>query len=129
MSGGRTILVVDDDADIRASVANVLEGEGYQVLGAANGREALSILAGVEERPKAILLDLMMPEMDGWAFRVEQQKVPELAAIPVVVFTAHGSPAEAARQLGAAGFLKKPLGLDELLDMIGRFGRNTSGGA
>jgi two-component system response regulator MprA len=119
MAGAPTILVVDDDADVRASVANALEAEGYQVLGAANGREALNFLSR-GDRPDAILLDMMMPEMDGWAFRSEQMRIPELAAIPVVIFSAHGIPAETANQLGAAGFLKKPVGLDKLLEAVGR---------
>lgn len=61
-----------------------------------------------------------MPEMDGWAFRAEQRKDPELASLPVLVFTAYGAPKDIAQQLQAAGFPKKPLRLDELLSTIDR---------
>lgn len=115
----RRILVVDDDADIRGTVAEALEEEGFAVAKAENGAAALKmLLAGA--RPDIILLDMMMPEMDGWAFRAEQQRHPEIAAIPVIVFTAYGVPHETAAQIGAQGFLKKPLRLDELLATINR---------
>jgi CheY-like chemotaxis protein len=115
-----SILLVDDDADVRESVGEVLEEEGYHVTAASNGKEALRLLRDVKLRPDLILLDIMMPEMDGWAFRSEQQKDPDIASIPVVVFTAHGAPRDIARQLDAAGFLKKPLSLDDLLSTIDR---------
>lgn len=111
------VLVVDDDVDVRDTVADALEDDGYVVLRATNGQDALLQLEG-GARPHLILLDLMMPEMDGWTFRAEQRRVPELAAIPVVVFTAHANPREAADQLGAAGALRKPLRLGELLAAV-----------
>ncbi|HVE82162.1 MAG TPA: response regulator, partial [Myxococcales bacterium] len=67
-----------------------------------------------------ILLDMMMPEMDGWAFRAEQTKHPRMETIPVIIFTAYGVPRDTAAQLGALGFLKKPLRLVELLEAIDR---------
>jgi CheY-like chemotaxis protein len=116
------ILVVDDDADVRNTVADALEDEGFDVVTAANGGEALRQLdAGA--RPDVILLDMMMPEMDGWAFRAEQQKRGELASIPVIVFTAYGIPRETVEQLGAQGYLRKPLRLDDLLRAMNRFRR------
>ena len=120
MTTKRSILLVDDDADVRESVAEVLEEDGYRVTAASNGKEALRLLRDGNLRPDLILLDIMMPEMDGWAFRGEQQKDPRIASIPVVVFTAHGAPRDIAKQLDAAGFLKKPLSLDELLSTIDR---------
>jgi CheY-like chemotaxis protein len=116
----RSVLIVDDDADVRESIADALEGEGYRVAAASNGKEALRLLQDRNLRPDLILLDIMMPEMDGWAFRGEQQKDADLASIPVIVFTAYGSPRDIARQLDAAGFLKKPLRLEELLSTIDR---------
>ncbi|HYO51868.1 response regulator [Archangium sp.] len=118
MISERTILVVDDDSDIRGSVADALEEEGYRVVCASNGKDALHLLRDERLRPDLILLDMMMPEMDGWAFRGEQRKDAELASIPVVVFTAYGVPSETANQLGAAGFLKKPPRLDDLLRAV-----------
>jgi CheY-like chemotaxis protein len=115
----RRILVIDDDADVRGSVAEVLEDEGFTVAKAENGAAALKMLLS-GTRPDIILLDMMMPEMDGWAFCVEQQKYPEIAGIPVIVFTAYGVPRETAAQMGAQGFLKKPLRLAELLAAIHR---------
>jgi two-component system, chemotaxis family, chemotaxis protein CheY len=118
MTTGRAILLVDDDADVRESIRDALADEGYRVTTAANGREALLLLKNEDFRPDLILLDIMMPEMDGWAFRGEQLKDPRLVSIPVIVFTACGAPRDIARQLDAAGFLKKPLPLDELLSTI-----------
>jgi len=118
MTTDRSVLVVDDDADVRECIKDALEVEGYRVTGAANGKDALRLLKDDVVRPDIILLDIMMPEMDGWAFRAEQLKDPELASIPVLVFTAYGSPKDVARELHTAGFLRKPLRLEELLSAI-----------
>src|SRR4051812_1696827 len=83
----RQILVVDDDREIRAVVDDLLTGEGYSVRTAGNGRQALEILA--QWRPEVILLDLSMPEMNGWTFLAHQQADPTLAGIPVIVMSAH----------------------------------------
>ncbi len=115
-----TILVVDDDPDIREIVADILADEGFRTLGAENGRQALRMLREDGLRPNLILLDMMMPELDGWGFRAEQQRDAELAAIPVVVFTAHELPGHTADQMQAAGFLKKPIRLNQLLDAVRR---------
>jgi CheY-like chemotaxis protein len=74
-------------------------------------------------RPDAILLDVMMPEMDGTAFRAEQRKDLELADIPVILFSAYGSARHVAQELGVAAFVKKPLRLDDLLAVISRVQR------
>jgi CheY-like chemotaxis protein len=117
MSARGTVLVVDDDTDVRSTVAEILEEEGYDVVPAANGRDALrALLDGTQ--PDVILLDMMMPEMDGWAFRAEQVHHPRIASIPVVIFTAYSLPHEATDLLGACCILKKPLRLAELLSAI-----------
>jgi len=114
----RTILVVDDDVDIRKTVASVLEEDDYHVVTAGNGREALTYLTGAgASRPDLILLDMMMPIMDGVAFREQQQRHPELASIPILIFTAFSAPADTS---WAAGHLSKPLRLDALLATIAR---------
>jgi CheY-like chemotaxis protein len=118
MTMQRTVLVVDDDDDVRESVCDALDDAGYAVESAANGLEALQLLRDRGLRPVVILLDMMMPEMDGWAFRQEQDKDPALALIPVIVFTAHGVGGEAAEDLRAAASLRKPLRLRDLLDAI-----------
>jgi CheY-like chemotaxis protein len=120
MDDGKSILLVEDDTDARKSVAEALEAEGYRVSVACNGRDALRLLEIEHERPDVILLDLMMPEMDGWIFRGAQKKVPEIASIPVVVWTAYRLEEDAARQLAAAAFLTKPVNLDALVGTVDR---------
>ena len=111
------ILVVDDDPDIRESLREVLEDEGYAVACVGNGREALDYLHR-EPRPRVILLDLMMPVMDGWQFRREQQRDPSLAPIPVVVVSGTRDAARSAAALGPATCLEKPVGFDELVEAV-----------
>ena len=112
------VLVVDDDLDIRNIVAGILQDEGYQVAKAGNGQEALNYLnAPGSVRPRLILLDLMMPIMDGPTFREHQEQSPDLAAIPVLIFTAFGNPADVN---WAAGRLTKPLRLEALLTMVAK---------
>jgi CheY-like chemotaxis protein len=112
------ILVVDDDVDIRETLHLVLEEEGFRVALAANGEEALRHLqAGA--RPAVILLDLMMPVMNGWQFRAAQRADERLAAIPVIVVTAAGGDDEKLRAVDAA-VLRKPIRLDVLLEAIRR---------
>jgi CheY-like chemotaxis protein len=114
----RLVLVVDDDIDVREVVADVLVAEGYGVVTAADGREALDWLRGAPEVPCLILLDLMMPRMDGTEFRREQLRDPALREIPVVVLSAGASVVAAASSLRAAAHLRKPMPLDELLRIV-----------
>jgi len=115
---GKTILVVDDDQDIRDTLTELLEDEGYAVVRASHGGEALEALRG-EPRPDLVLLDLMMPVMDGWQFRAEQRKDPAIASVPVLVISATGKDDKVA-SLAAVQFLKKPIHLDQLLDAVER---------
>jgi CheY-like chemotaxis protein len=114
----RLVLIIEDDIDVRQSLAEVLEDAGYQVVVAANGREGLERLRQAPLRPFVILLDMMMPEMDGWEFRQQQQRDEELVAIAVVVITAHTDAGLTARRLKAAGFLGKPIKLPVLLETL-----------
>lgn len=107
------MLVVEDDEGIRDALCDLLESEGFAVSSAVHGRDALEKLRNNGARPDIILLDLMMPVMDGWAFRSEQQQDPSLADIPVVVITASRQADLAA--LKPRAFLKKPIDFDELL--------------
>ena len=105
------MLVVEDDAAIRVSLCDTLEDGGYCVRAAANGAEALEVLA--RSGPAAvILLDLMMPIMDGTAFRQRQLADPQLADIPVVIMTA--AHVRDVQHLGAASVLRKPFHIDAL---------------
>lgn len=113
----RAVLVVDDDRDVRDTVAEVLQDAGYAVVTAENGRAALALLRGTSRLPSVILLDLMMPTMDGWQFRTEQKKDPRLSPIPIIAFSARGQ----AGELDAAEWLRKPVTLDALLNVVARF--------
>ena len=125
MRESRRVLVVDDDATIRGFVSEALADEGYEIRTASNGRRALDVLR--EWKPNLIVLDLMMPEMDGWTFRAEQRKLPDAADVPVVVLSAVRDLRAQAATLEAASVLGKPFELDELLRTVGRF--TAQGGA
>ena len=114
---GRTLLVVEDDADIRDALDGLLSTEGFRVAGCSNGREALDWLHA-SPKPDVILLDLMMPVMDGWQFRVAQKQDPELATIPVVALSADMTAKAAA--IDADAYLRKPVEYDTLLDTLDR---------
>lgn len=115
------VLVVDDDADIRDAMMLVLGGSGYNVVTAANGAEALRVLAASHRRPCAILLDLMMPVMDGQQFREAQLRDPALANMPVIVLSGDANVKKRAAELGVDAYLMKPIALDRLLSELGRF--------
>jgi CheY-like chemotaxis protein len=117
---GRRVLVVDDDPGIRAFLIGALEDEGYEVRPAADGREALAILRA-PWLPDAIVLDLYMPEMDGWAFRTAQLALPGPAAqVPVLVISASRNIGPRTADLRAAAVLEKPFELDDLLERLAR---------
>ena len=108
------VLVVEDDEDVRACLEEALAGAGLDVDTATNGREALERLDDGEP-PAVILLDLMMPVLDGAGFMVERAQRPDLRAIPVVVLTASG----VRRVEGARAVLQKPFALDDLYAVVG----------
>lgn len=112
-----TVLIVEDDADIRNDLAAILEDEGYSVMRAAHGAEALDHLNS-SKHPNAILLDLMMPVMDGWQLRGELLKDPALARIPIIVLSGVADPRRETTLLGAAGYVNKPLKLAHLLNLL-----------
>lgn len=115
------VLVVEDDYDVRESLVDVLETEGFEARDAADGEEALAHLReGL--RPGVIVLDLMMAGMNGWQFLDAQRADPALAGIPVVVVSAYASP-EAVRALGASDYLPKPVEIDRLLAVVQRYCR------
>jgi CheY-like chemotaxis protein len=120
IQGGRVVFVVEDDADVRAMLEQALELEGYAVASAANGQEALEWLR-VEGPPSLILLDLMMPVMNGWQFMAVQTTDPNLSTIPVVVLSGDATIDAKAQSLGATGFLRKPVTIDALLATVEKF--------
>src|SRR5438105_7776969 len=113
--GERLVLVVDDDPDILQTLALCLSTEGYRVLMAANGREALDVLS--RERPAVILLDLMMPVMDGWQF-VNEIDARGMRKSPLLILSADRAVQGHAAKLRADAFLAKPFDLDELLGKV-----------
>ena len=121
MTMNRTVCVIDDDVDIREALCDVLTFEGYAVLVASDGAEALERLHEDEDSCGLILLDLMMPRMNGWEFRRKQVEDPALSSIPVVLLTGAGGCAKAAVDLKVAAAMEKPVELDVLLDVVARY--------
>jgi CheY-like chemotaxis protein len=110
------LVLVDDDDDVRDAVAGTLEAAGYGVAAFSNGHDALECLRRAEPAPGLILIDLMMPVMDGWQFRERQLADPSIAAIPVVVLSARpGAFGDAAVQQ-----LQKPIRAKDLLAVVER---------
>ena len=118
MADAPTVLVVDDDQDIRDLVQLGLEDEGYSVLTAPNGKAALALLG--RSPIDLILLDMRMPVMDGWTFARLYQEQPGPRA-PVVVITAAQDAAQRSADIAAEGHLAKPFGLAELRATVGHY--------
>jgi CheY-like chemotaxis protein len=114
-NGHSPVLIVEDDGDLRDMMAQLLMLEGFQTVSVANGREALEYLHH-GARPDVILLDLMMPVMDGWEFRRRQQEDPDVAGVPVIILSALDP--TRAPGVEADAFLKKPLDFDRLLSLV-----------
>jgi CheY-like chemotaxis protein len=123
---GLRVLLVEDEDTIGEVVSDVLRLEGYEVRRARNGREALVILR--DWLPRMILLDLMMPEMDGWAFRAAQRRLDgDAAQVPVIVLSGAREARTRASELGAVEALSKPFDLDQVVDAVVRWiGRGRS---
>lgn len=117
--GPAQILVVEDDPENRDVMVEVLRAEGYSAFGAGDGLEALRYLAE-HSPPRLILLDLMMPRMTGWEFRVRQRSDPRLADIPVLLVSAGPLRRDDAAAIGAVGCVRKPIRLPELLAAVRR---------
>ena len=111
---GRKIMVVDDEPAIRDLIVAVLEDEGYAVVAATSGRRALELIES--ERPDLVIMDIMMPEMDGREAYRRLRELPELAHVPVVMMSAASSPDQLSPRVAA--FLAKPFDLDDLLETI-----------
>jgi CheY-like chemotaxis protein len=111
-----TVLVVDDEADIRATVSAMLEIEGYEVAEASNGADALVMLE--KRRPDLILLDMRMPVLDGWGFAAELRRRGHRT--PIVVMTAARDAAHWAAEIAAQAFVSKPFGFEDLIAAVER---------
>ncbi|HET9796290.1 MAG TPA: response regulator [Thermoanaerobaculia bacterium] len=111
--------MIEDDPDSREVFADLLRGEGHRVVAVGSGAAGMAYLR-TEEPPAVILLDMLMPEMDGWQFRRVQQADPELGKIPVVVVSALKMVERSAMRFGAAAFLGKPVAPEDLIGTIAR---------
>ena len=116
----RPLLVVDDDTDLREALEEVLRDAGYEVMGASNGKHALEVLAALPLLPGLVLLDMMMPVLDGGGFARAMRQVPEWRGIPVLVFSASANARQVAEEIGACGHMRKPVDVDTLLEAVAR---------
>jgi CheY-like chemotaxis protein len=117
----KTILVIEDDSDIREALTEALEAEGYAVVTAGNGQEGIDALRRLDAHlPDLILLDLMMPVKNGFEFHLERMSEPRWKAIPVVVMTADSNSIQRMEKVGGQGLLRKPVDLTEMLGLIAR---------
>jgi len=116
----RPLLVVDDDADLREALEEVLRDAGFEVRGACNGRHALEVLGAMPVLPGLILLDMMMPVLDGGGFARTMRQAPEWRDIPVLVFSASANARQVAEEIGACGHLRKPVDVDTLVEAVHR---------
>ena len=112
------VLLAEDDEDLREAMVDTLNDAGYRVEAVRNGLDALEWLEENAIPPKLILLDLMMPVMDGWQFLDERQKTPRVAAVPVVVLSANGSFSGGG---DSTGFMRKPVGVKPLLALVASY--------
>ncbi|MDD4975167.1 MAG: response regulator [Bacteriovorax sp.] len=111
------ILLVEDDLDISEAIQSILEEEKYKVKCTFNGKEALDYLTTAEKTPSLILLDIMMPQMNGYEFREAQLQDPRIANIPTIILSAAGK-YENIEKLNFKECLKKPLDLETLIDVV-----------
>lgn len=116
MSTNKSILVAEDDEDIRMMLSVFFKDEGFHVEAAENGKIALGKVQAA--KPDVILLDLMMPEMDGMAFRAAQEADAAISAIPVILMSADASLDIKSRALPGVRSIRKPMDLDRLLELV-----------
>ena len=111
-----SILIVDDDFGVRAMLQTALEQEGYGLMLACNGKEALECIE--QRQPNLVLLDLMMPVMNGWQFLDEIKNRPDLAQLPILLLSASRDAAATAQGYNVKGYVSKPFELERLLSQI-----------
>jgi DNA-binding response OmpR family regulator len=124
--GVRSVLVVEDDRDLADMMSWVLTAAGFHVTTAPNGAAGLQALAGL--RHCVVILDLMMPDVDGMEFRQRQQNDPTAREAPVLVVSGRHDAARLAAGMGVAGFLPKPFTPDDLVSAVARIARSTAAG-
>lgn len=126
MNSNPYIMIVEDSIDISEILCRLYESEGYNVILAKHGGDAIEKLKTVSKLPCVILLDLMMPVMDGYRFCVEQKKDMRLAEIPVVIMTADANAKEKSVEVGASGYIRKPVEIETLLEVAAKYCRKSA---
>ncbi len=119
-TGAHRILIVEDSEDLQMLLRQLFESEGYDVSYASHGEEALKVLAGANPLPDLILLDLMMPVMDGYQFRAEQALDPRIANVPVVIMSADGNLQAKTAKVRPFATIRKPMDIALLLETVER---------
>lgn len=127
MATDRIVLVVDDDDDSRATLAEAIRRDGYVVVQAEHGRAALEWLLASEREPCAIVLDLAMPVMSGWELLAILKSYHRLASIPVVVYSGREEPAESLRSTNLT-YVRKPSIPEKVVELVDVFGLKTATG-
>lgn len=117
----KPILIVEDDSEIRQSLVEILKDEGYLVYSAENGRKGLDVLGKCDPLPGLVILDIMMPVLDGFGFRESQLTDDRLSNVPTVLFSADGNLTEKASRAQVSEFLAKPVDLDILLSLARKY--------
>jgi CheY-like chemotaxis protein len=116
------IVIVDDDADTRGAIRTLLEDQGYRTAEASDGQEALAMVQQPRFKAALLLLDLMMPTMDGWQLRARLRADPDLATIPIVIMTAHSAMLRALVNAEPQTLvMRKPLDFDRLLEIVATY--------
>lgn len=128
MPDQRSILIVEDDQAIRDVYEELLRDEGYRVASAANGREAMRLLRDGLAPPDLVIMDLLMPVLDGWGLAAEMAATPELARIPFLVLAAQAAPFGRPPPSGARAQMVKPAALEELLATVASCWATPGGG-
>jgi two-component system KDP operon response regulator KdpE len=119
------VLVVEDDVRIQKMVQSVLQSEQYEVEAVSDGRAAMSAIR--EERPDLVILDLMLPDVDGWQVMARLRTDSSLSGLPVLVLSAVHDLARESMRIGASDFLRKPFGVDALLEKVARLTQGPQG--
>lgn len=118
MKNSKKVLIIDDDLGIRESLRELLEYAGYEVMEAGDGKMAIDLLETSPSLPSMILLDLMMPALNGYAFREIQQNNPKISQIPIVLMTAGTDIEIKGQSLEAMAYLRKPFDIDTILNLL-----------
>jgi two-component system response regulator MprA len=118
MPSCKKLLIVEDDEAIRHMMQDVLEIEGYEIVVAADGQEGIELLGASDEAPCVIILDMMMPRMNGWQFLDQQRLNPKYAGIPVIICSAY---TESAKAVKPSAFVAKPVQLPVLTSAVRAF--------